>query len=178
MDEFVWKSSWGSGSIRFDGDNLVAVRLPGMPVDERRAGHGAAARARTRPIEESPAIAQELAESLSAYVAGETTWPIANIEQVGRWLDHMELPPFQRRVLGELAQVPYGSTVTYGELAGLAGEPGAARAAGTACSANPFLLVIPCHRVLPAAGGIGSFGSIGSAVKQRLLDLEQVAVPA
>ena len=61
--------------------------------------------------------------------------------------------------------------VTYGELAALAGAPGAARAAGSFCARNRLGLFIPCHRVV-AAGDLGSYGSLGLAYKRRLLELE------
>jgi methylated-DNA-[protein]-cysteine S-methyltransferase len=67
--------------------------------------------------------------------------------------------------------VPRGETVTYGELAALAGRPNAARAAGTFCAQNRFGLVVPCHRVV-AASGLGSYGSLGLDYKRRLLELE------
>ena len=78
---------------------------------------------------------------------------------------------FNRRVLRELARVPYGEVVTYGELAALAGAPGAARAAGSFCARNRLGLFVPCHRVV-GASGIGSYGSYGVAYKRRLLELE------
>jgi methylated-DNA-[protein]-cysteine S-methyltransferase len=79
--------------------------------------------------------------------------------------------PFQLAVAGTLRAVPYGETVTYGELAALAGYPNAQRAAGTFCAQNRFALVIPCHRVV-AADGLGQYGSLGIEVKRRLLLLE------
>ena len=79
--------------------------------------------------------------------------------------------PFQRDLLDALRDVPYAETVTYGELAALAGRPGAARAAGTFCARNRFALVVPCHRVVGAAG-LGGYGSLGPAYKQGLLGLE------
>lgn len=72
-----------------------------------------------------------------------------------------------------LREVAWGEVVTYGELAALAGRPGAARAAGSFCARNPYALVVPCHRVL-AAGGIGGYGPSGVALKRRLLALEGV----
>ncbi len=63
--------------------------------------------------------------------------------------------------------------MTYGELAALAGYPGAARAAGSFCAANRFSFLVPCHRVV-AAHGIGSYGRTGIEVKRRLLALEGV----
>ena len=65
---------------------------------------------------------------------------------------------FGRRVLRATARIPYGRVATYGEIAGRAGAPRGARAAGNALNRNPFLLVVPCHRVVPAGGGVGGYG--------------------
>ena len=70
-----------------------------------------------------------------------------------------------------LRRIPRGETVTYGELAALAGAPGAARAAGSFCARNRLGLFVPCHRVV-SAGGLGSYGPHGVAYKKRLLELE------
>jgi methylated-DNA-[protein]-cysteine S-methyltransferase len=85
-----------------------------------------------------------------------------------------DLSDFQRHVLLTLrAEVPAGETVTYGELAEIAGRPGAARAVGTAMRRNPVQLLIPCHRVV-AANGIGGYGGgpAGTALKRVLLARE------
>ena len=80
------------------------------------------------------------------------------------------------RALGEaLVAVPRGEVVTYGELAALAGRPGAARAAGTFCAHNRLPVFVPCHRVV-SAGGLGGYGSLGGDYKRRLLALEGVTV--
>jgi methylated-DNA-[protein]-cysteine S-methyltransferase len=79
--------------------------------------------------------------------------------------------PFQRALVSAARAVPRGETVTYGELAALAGRPNAARAAGTFCAQNRFGLIVPCHRVV-AAAGLGSYGSLGLDYKRRLLELE------
>ena len=63
--------------------------------------------------------------------------------------------------------------MTYGELAALAGRPAAARAVGAACGANPVPLIVPCHRVLAAGGGIGGFGG-GLELKRALLEREGI----
>ena len=81
--------------------------------------------------------------------------------------------PFQRAIATTLRGVPRGETITYGELAALAGCPGAARAAGSFCAHNRFMLVVPCHRVV-GAGGLGGYGSAGISTKRRLLALEGV----
>ncbi|WP_299443758.1 methylated-DNA--[protein]-cysteine S-methyltransferase [uncultured Phycicoccus sp.] len=79
---------------------------------------------------------------------------------------------FQREVLSGLAtSVGYGQRTTYASLAGRIGHPRAARAVGTALGGNPLCVVIPCHRVVPATGGIGGYAG-GPAAKERLLALE------
>ncbi len=78
--------------------------------------------------------------------------------------------PFQLRVWRALLNVPPGKTISYGELAALAGSPGAARAVGTAMRKNRIPLMVPCHRVV-ASNGPGGYGG-GLALKQMLLDLE------
>jgi methylated-DNA-[protein]-cysteine S-methyltransferase len=79
--------------------------------------------------------------------------------------------PFLERCATELRGIPPGEVITYGELAALAGAPGAARAAGSFCARNRLGLFVPCHRVV-AAGGLGSYGSTGVEYKRRLLALE------
>ena len=113
---------------------------------------------------------QATRDTLDAYFAGEG--------------DPHELPvdlalvaaPFRHAVLEALHDsVPRGEVVTYGELAALAGRPGAARAAGSFCAGNRLSVFIPCHRVV-AAGGLGGYGSLGLDYKRRLLALEHVAL--
>lgn len=81
---------------------------------------------------------------------------------------------FQKRVWERIAEIPYGETKTYGELALALGNIGAARAVGQACNANPLALIVPCHRVTGAAG-LGGFAG-GCAVKRYLLHLEQLTM--
>lgn len=82
-----------------------------------------------------------------------------------------EQPPFRRRVLEELARIPYGETVSYGRLAERCGRPGAARAVGNAVGRNPVPVVLPCHRVVRSDGSPGEYGG-GRERKRRLLRLE------
>ncbi len=86
---------------------------------------------------------------------------------------HLEGTEFQITVWRTLAKVPYGATVSYGELAVMAGYPGASRAVGTAMKHNPIPLVIPCHRVIKAGKIAGNFGG-GRITKKTLLTLEGV----
>ena len=82
--------------------------------------------------------------------------------------------PFQHAVWETLQRIPAGTVWTYGQLAARVGHPGAARAVGSACGANPIPFLIPCHRVVASNGGLGGFG-LGLAVKRALLAREGVA---
>lgn len=78
---------------------------------------------------------------------------------------------FQGRVLRKTAGIPYGKTVTYGEIAADIGSPGAARAVGAALARNPWPILVPCHRVLGKGGGLVGFGK-GIDAKETLLKFE------
>lgn len=78
---------------------------------------------------------------------------------------------FYRKALRITAGIPYGETRSYADVADAAGSPRAARAVGSAMATNPIALVVPCHRVVRADGGRGSYGG-GTATKDLLLDLE------
>jgi len=82
-------------------------------------------------------------------------------------------PGFTTRVLEQTARIPFGQTVTYKGIAGLAGNERAFRAAGTALGSNPLPIVVPCHRVLHAGGGLGGYTG-GLDTKRRLLAIEGV----
>jgi AraC family transcriptional regulator of adaptative response/methylated-DNA-[protein]-cysteine methyltransferase len=84
---------------------------------------------------------------------------------------------FQQAVWAGLRGIPFGTTVTYAELAAAIGQPGAARAVGHANGSNRVAIVVPCHRVVAAGGGLGGYGG-GLDRKQRLLDLEAAASPS
>lgn len=78
---------------------------------------------------------------------------------------------FQRKVWNSLLRIPYGQTRSYGDVAVTLGKPGAAKAVGGACHRNPIPILIPCHRVVGADGGLTGFGC-GLDLKQELLNLE------
>lgn len=93
-------------------------------------------------------------------------------------LKHFDLPlspegtDFQRRVWDALRGIPYGETISYGELARRIGNPKACRAVGSANGQNPLPIVIPCHRVIGANGTLTGFGG-GLPIKEQLLDHER-----
>ena len=79
---------------------------------------------------------------------------------------------FQRRVWAALAEIPYGETRSYGQIATAIGQPGASRAVGMANGRNPVSIVVPCHRVVGASGSLTGYAG-GPERKQFLLDLER-----
>ncbi len=87
----------------------------------------------------------------------------------------VEGPPFMQKAWERMAKIPWGSALTYKELAAAAGSPKAVRAAGQACAKNYLPLVIPCHRVL-ASEGMGGF-AFGREWKAKLLELESEPQP-
>ena len=139
---------WGVGELWLDGGVVVWHELPTVRKPEKVASCNL-----------------QLVERLQAYFAGE---PVSFADVA---VDLEYETPFLERCAHALRAVPRGETVTYGELAALAGSPGAARAAGSFCARNRLGLFVPCHRVV-SAGGLGSYGSHGLAYKQRLLELE------
>lgn len=80
--------------------------------------------------------------------------------------------PFQQRVWKELLKIPYGETISYGELARRIGNPNASRAVGLANGSNPIPIIIPCHRVIGSNGKLTGYGG-GLPIKERLLALEK-----
>ncbi|MCI8610694.1 MAG: methylated-DNA--[protein]-cysteine S-methyltransferase [Clostridiales bacterium] len=137
--------------IMSDGEAICAVYL------EKDAPH---------PIDgENPdALCRSCAAQLREYFAGERKAFDLPLKMQGT--------DFQKKVWTALLQIPYGTTVTYGDLAALAGHPKAARAVGTALRGNPLWLLIPCHRVVSAAGLGGYGGPQGTPIKLWLLKLE------
>jgi methylated-DNA-[protein]-cysteine S-methyltransferase len=114
--------------------------------------------------QENPSSLTEPVRQLRAYFAGE--------------LETFDLPltpqgtAFQKRVWDELCQIPYGETISYGDLARRIGNPNASRAVGLANGSNPIPIVIPCHRVIGSNGKLTGYGG-GLPIKEKLLALER-----
>jgi methylated-DNA-[protein]-cysteine S-methyltransferase len=113
---------------------------------------------------EDPTQLREPIRQLRAYFAGE--------------LENFDLPlapvgtPFQLGVWRRLSEIPYGQTISYGELARRIGNPNASRAVGLANGSNPIPIVIPCHRVIGSNGKLTGYGG-GLPIKEKLLALER-----
>ena len=78
---------------------------------------------------------------------------------------------FRLKIWKEMAKIPYGKTETYGRLAAKAGNSKASRAAGGACNKNPFIIILPCHRVVGSNGNLTGYAG-GIHIKKYLLELE------
>ena len=143
------KSPIGPLTLVEEGGALVQVVFDGDP--------GIAGR------EEDSPLLREAERQLAAYFAGHLQVFSLPLRTKGT--------PFQEKVWRALQQIPYGETRTYGELAASIGQPAAARAVGGANHRNPLPIVIPCHRVVAAHGGLGGYGG-GLDKKRWLLALE------
>ena len=108
--------------------------------------------------------AQDVTDQLSEYFSGTRTEFDIPLAPKGT--------PFQQRVWQELYKIPYSETVSYGEIARRIGNPKAARAVGMANNKNPWLIVVPCHRVIGADGSLVGYGG-GLSIKSFLLELEK-----
>ncbi len=120
-------------------------------------------RLQVRVEEGDSPVLQQAARQLDEYFAGQRrsfSIPL-----------HFADTAFRERVWQQLLSIPYGKTLSYGELARALGAPSAARAVAGACAANQLSIFIPCHRVIGRNGGLTGYSG-GHAAKQHLLDLE------
>jgi len=123
---------------------------------------------RTRPPDpawrEDPAFFADVLRQLNSYFAGELRE--FNLPLVFEGTD------FQKKVWKTLTAIPYGETISYGQLAKQIGEPKAVRAVGAANGQNPIPIIVPCHRVIGSNGSLTGFGG-GLENKRKLLELER-----
>ena len=161
----LFETRAGALRLRWNERGIAAIEMPELSPRELRAellkqeGGGA------------PQFVQDAAGLLRKHLAGDAQ------DLTALPLDLSLLAPFQRSVFEVVRTLPPGRTATYGEIAARLGKPGASRAVGQALGRNPFLIVVPCHRVLAAGGAAGGFSAPGGVVtKQRLLALEGVRI--
>ncbi len=144
------------------GGGLRRLLLPLRPTADARA----VARRKWPGADYVPNLLPQLQRQIQRYFDGRPT-------NFRIKLDLGSRTPFHQTVLRACATIPYGETLTYGQLAELAAHPGAARAVGTVMAANPIPLIIPCHRVIAAAGRPSAFSAPGGPkTRKRLLQLE------
>ncbi|HBT96536.1 MAG TPA: 6-O-methylguanine DNA methyltransferase [Desulfobulbaceae bacterium] len=154
-------TAFGQLQLFATDDALCGLLLPGKTRQEKEPSPGTWATASEAP--DYPLLREARAQVL-AYLAGSL-----------RVFD-LPLAPqgtaFRQRVWRELLTIPYGETLSYGELAADLGDKNKARAVGGAAHHNPIALIIPCHRLIGADGGLTGFGG-GLPLKRALLDLER-----
>lgn len=176
MTRHVYEAeAWGVGEVWAHHGVVVhhelAVppdRWPAGDSGDPAGGAGSPARGRSAKVSHGrdPFVA-ELCGRFRCHLGGD------RVDYAGVPIELGWMTQFQQALAAALRDVPWGEVVSYGELAALAGRPGAARAAGSFCAGNRFALIVPCHRVV-AADGIGGDGPGGVALKRRLLALEGV----
>jgi len=150
----AYETSFGTGWVVFEGDTILETVLPGGSAPD------------TPPCSDPPPEVEALGASLDRYFDGDPS----------AWKPDQDLvdrahTPFLRAVYRVVSAIPPGHVMSYGEVAAAAGSPGAARAVGQAMARNRFAPIIPCHRVVPASGGIGHYGG-GPDLKRVMLDME------
>lgn len=163
----LFETALGACGIAWAEHGIIGIQLPEVDAAATRRR---LARRFPDLKEANPSGAVRAAEaSMTALLAGGSP-ELSSIE-----LDMRAVPPFDQRVYAEVRRIPRGATATYGELAARLGDPGLARDVGQALGANPFPIVIPCHRVLAAAGTGGFSARGGVATKMRMLAIEEAA---
>ncbi|WBB78334.1 methylated-DNA--[protein]-cysteine S-methyltransferase [Micromonospora sp. WMMD882] len=150
--------------VRFGRVEPPTAEPPGGPPATESPAGPPAAEPPGGPGAGDDELSRWAAAELDAYFAGELTGftvPVA----VRRGSE------FERAVWQAMTRIPYGGTLTYGEVAKALGDPGAARAVGVACNRNPLPVIVPCHRIVGAGGKLVGFGG-GLPRKVHLLELE------
>ena len=130
-----------------------------------------------------PSLPTALEAEENKYVCGQLAWELNEYFLGLRQEFSVDIMPqgsrFQLSIWNYLLKVPYGVTISYGELARRCGRKGAARTVASAVAANPIPIIIPCHRIIPARGGVGFYAlhhlpaAEGTSIKSRLLSLEK-----
>jgi methylated-DNA-[protein]-cysteine S-methyltransferase len=165
----LFDTAIGPCGIAWADAGLRGLHLPGADAERTRAG---LRRRHPRGVEpDPPAPVRDAIAAIVALLAdgsADLTWIP---------LDMARVPPFHRRVYELARTIPPGRTLTYGEMAQRLGDATAARAVGQALGANPFAVIVPCHRVLAAGGRSGGFSAPGGIdTKRRLLEIERARI--
>jgi len=143
--------------------------LAGIFMEDHRHGPAEAQRRDWRRVD---ALFAEVRAQLEEYFAGRRM-----VFSVGIDREAVGGTSFQRRVWKALEAIPYGATISYGELARLINQPSAVRAVGLANGRNPLAIIVPCHRVIGSDGKLTGYGG-GIDRKRWLLELESCLVPS
>jgi methylated-DNA-[protein]-cysteine S-methyltransferase len=162
----LFDTAVGPCGVAWSEHGLTRLQLP---ESDRSATEGRLRRSAARESKAVPPEIGRLIADIQSYMAGH------RVDFASVAIDLTEVEPFQQQVYTAARSVPWGQTVSYGELARQTGSPGAARAVGHALSRNPVPIIIPCHRILAKGHRIGGFSAPGGIfTKERLLALEGV----
>lgn len=155
----LFETSIGTGAVAWQGPALIGVQLPEATAPATRARM----QRRFPALRElpAPAMVQAAITRIQQTLLGHSD------DLIDLPLDMSAVPPFHQRVYELVRAIPFGQTLTYGEVARRLGDAGAARAVGQAMGHNPFAPVVPCHRVMAAQGKMGGFSATGGAVTKR-----------
>jgi O-6-methylguanine DNA methyltransferase len=162
-------TAFGAMSLASSARGVVACSLPGDGRDRVRTWLGA--HLPDARVVEGPGGAGPAARRSTSAVRAVRDYLAGRRRNLALPLD-LRGTAFQKKVWSALRRVPYGETISYGELARATGSPNAVRACGSANGANPAPLFVPCHRAIAGDGSLGGFGG-GLPLKRRLLALER-----
>jgi methylated-DNA-[protein]-cysteine S-methyltransferase len=161
----VFDTAIGPCALVWRGESIVGAALPGQDAGATRAHVARRFPAAIETIPPAP-IASAIG-LIVRMLAGDA------VDVGGIPVDLSAADPFDRKVYAAARAIPRGEVRTYGELAAAIGQPGAARAVGAALGRNPIPIIVPCHRILAAAGRSGGFSAPGgTATKFRMLAIE------
>ena len=156
--KYPYETRFGTGWIVFDMARITETVLPGSEPPATPTSHNPQSQV------------QALGRMLTRYFDGD---PAALHPDPA--LADQGTTPFLARVYKVVSTIPVGDVMTYKDVATKAGNPNAARAVGQAMARNKFAPLIPCHRVVPSSGGVGSYGG-GPELKKTMLEMEGAAI--
>ncbi|MEQ1754963.1 MAG: methylated-DNA--[protein]-cysteine S-methyltransferase [Micropepsaceae bacterium] len=166
----LFTTAIGTCAVAWGPKGIIGVSLPADDSDVTRAFISRRfpdAQDQTPPVEIAAVIAD-----IQSLLAGESR------DLLNAQLDLDAVPEFHRRVYEVTRLIPPGQTMTYGQIAEKLEAPGTSRAVGQALGANPFPIIVPCHRILASSGGAGGFSAPGGLdTKLKMLNIERLHAP-
>ena len=170
----TYTSSLGPIVIESDGEAITSLRFCDEPENTVSTAQGVEVlkEAFQKEAATTPPIIAETLRWIEDYFAGKRIENATGKKEGCRIAVRPIGTPFQQRVWQALLTIPYGKTISYGEIAKMV-DCRSAQAVGQAVGANPVALLIPCHRVIAANGQLGGY-AYGTEIKKRLLELEKI----
>lgn len=159
MTELIYQSPIGFLCCRFEGHFLISLDIAASPPHQPSAENISDHKKLFPPL---------FLKELDAYFRG-------SMNVFTQKIRYLHGTHFERSIWESTRRIPFGQTFSYGQIAELAGHPGAARAAGQALGKNRIMIIVPCHRVVAADGSIGGFSS-GTQIKKWLIAHEKQAL--